>query len=108
MYLPSFKFLAQFGRELCEEQTQKIRKIRKPNKKPLLSSLVGGGGGGGGGMGLKSRDQPKSHGGPLLNVHIKFQLPSSGGRGEIGKELHFFKVKKGEIPISPLLIDLIF
>ena len=26
--------------------------------------------------------------------------------GEIGKEQHFFKVKKGEIPISPLLIDL--
>ena len=26
--------------------------------------------------------------------------------GEIEKELHFFKVKKGGIPITPLLIDL--
>ena len=26
MYMPNFNFLAQFGGQLCEEQTQKIRK----------------------------------------------------------------------------------
>ena len=33
MRIPNFKFLAQFGGELCEEQIQKIRKMRKPRLK---------------------------------------------------------------------------
>ena len=37
MYIPNFSFLAQFGGQLCEEQTQEIR---KPDQKttPLWQS----------------------------------------------------------------------
>ena len=56
-------------------------------------------------MRVKSRDFQKAHLGPLLNVHIIFQLPSPVWRGDRG-ETALFEVKKDEIPISPLLLDL--
>ena len=34
MYIPNLNFLALFEGELCEEETQKIRKMRKTNQKP--------------------------------------------------------------------------
>ena len=51
---------AQFEGELCEEQTQKMRKTDQKT-----TSLK-----------LKSRDPQKVHRGLLLNVHTKFQVPS--------------------------------
>ena len=39
MYIPNLKFLAQFGGELCEEQTQKIRKIPLLNVHTKLKPL---------------------------------------------------------------------
>ena len=69
MHILNFNFLTLFGGELCDEQTQKMRKMRK---------LVRGE------TGLKSRDPQKPHLGPLLNVHTKFQLLSSILKGDSG------------------------
>ena len=41
MYIPNFSFLAQFGGELYEEQTQKMRKMRKFDQKPLFGGCEG-------------------------------------------------------------------
>ena len=40
-HLPNFKFLTQFGRELCEEQTQKMRKMGKTDQKFTFLGLGG-------------------------------------------------------------------
>ena len=56
-------------------------------------------------MGLKSRDPQKGHLESLLNAHTKLKLPSSIWR-EIGKEHHFFMIKKGEILTSSIPIYL--
>ena len=74
MHIPNFSFLAQFGGQLCEEQTQKIR---RPGQTTTSEGLSGGD------MGLKSRDPQKVHLGHLLNVHTCFQLPSSIWRAVI-------------------------
>ena len=55
--------------------------------------------------GLKSQDFKKVHSGPLLKIHSKFQLPISLWRGN-GGDITFSMSKSGEIPISPLPIDL--
>ena len=59
MYIPNFSVLAQFGGELCGEQTQNIR---KPDQKTtaLWQSRDE--------IRLKSRDPQKAHLGPLPNV----------------------------------------
>ena len=50
MHIPNFNFLDQFGEELCEEQTQKIRKSdQKTTYLGLLRSA----------MELRNRDLPK-------------------------------------------------
>ena len=55
-----FSFVAEFLGELCEEQTQKIR---KPGQKTIPLGLKWGE------IGSKSRDPQKAHLGNLLNVH---------------------------------------
>ena len=40
-------------------------------------------------MGLKSRDTQKARLGLLLNIHTKYQLPSSIWRGDGGGTIHF-------------------
>ena len=37
--IPNFSFLAQFGGELFEEQTQKMKKMRKPDQKTIFLGL---------------------------------------------------------------------
>ena len=56
-------------------------------------------------MDLKSRDPKKTYLGLLLNVHTKFQLYSSISRGD-REGTAYFQGHKGEISISPLLINL--
>ena len=68
--MTNFNFLAQFGEELCEEQTQEMMEMKKSNQKTTSLGLKGVG------MGLKSRDHQKVHLGHLLNVYPEFQLPS--------------------------------
>ena len=46
---------------------------------------------------LKSRNPRKTHLGPLLNAHTKFQLPSSIWRGDSGGTA-FFQGQKGGNP----------
>ena len=75
MYIPNFSFLAQFGGELCEEKTQKTQKMKKPDPKPLLWGFEGSK------IVLKSQNPKKAHLRLLLNVHTKFQLPTSIRRG---------------------------
>ena len=58
IYIPNFRVLAQFGRELCEEQTQKIR---NPDKKMAFLGLWGCG------MGLRDRNLQKALAWPVLN-----------------------------------------
>ena len=74
----NFNFLAQFGGELCEKQTQKIQKIRKSNKKKItflgLWDCKGEEERGAGK--LKSRYHQTAHLEHLLNVHTVFQLYS--------------------------------
>ena len=60
MYIPNFSFLAQFGDELCKEQTQKRR---ENDQKPTSFWLLWGE------MGLKSREPQKAPLGHLLNMH---------------------------------------
>ena len=98
LYIPNFSDIAQFGEELCEERAKKMRKTRKPDQQTTSFGRCGGE------MRLKSRDLLKAHLGPLLNVHTKFQLPSSICKGDRGIAL-FHDQKRGEISISPLLID---
>ena len=71
MYIPNFNFLALFGRQIGEEQTQKMKKMRKPDRKTTSLGLRKGE------MGLKSQNPQNTYLGPLLDVHIKFQLPGS-------------------------------
>ena len=51
-------------------------------------------------MRLKSRDPPptKAHLGPVLNVHTKFQLPTSIWRGDRGGAALFHGQKGGKSP----------
>ena len=57
-------------------------------------------------MGLKSRDLQKAHLGHPLNVHTDFQLRSPIWRGDMeGTALIEIK-KRGNLHISPPLIDL--
>ena len=58
MYILNLSFLTQFGRELCEEKSQKVR---KNNQKPVFVLRDE--------MGLKSRDLQKAHLKSLPNVH---------------------------------------
>ena len=101
MYTPDFKFLAQFGGELCEEEIQKIRKMRKTYQKTTSLGLWGGE------MELKSRDLLKAHLGSLLNVHTKSQLPNSIWRRDRGGAALLQGQKGGEILVSPLQIYLV-
>ena len=57
-------------------------------------------------MKLKSRNTQKTHLGPLLYLHTKFQLPSPIWRGDKKGATLFQGQKEGEMLISPLLIDL--
>ena len=66
MYISNFKLLALFGRELCEKQTQKMRKVKKTDQKTTSFKLRAGE------MGKKSRGPQKAHVEPLPNVHSKF------------------------------------
>ena len=59
----NFKFLAQFEGELCEEQSQKIRKYDRTTKTPTFLSLLRDE------IGLKNRDLQKAYLGSLTNVH---------------------------------------
>ena len=64
---------------------RQLQKTRKPDQKTTFFGLRGRGGGGGGAMKLKSRDIQKAHIGPLLNIHMRFQLPLAPFGGEIGQ-----------------------
>ena len=68
----NFNFLAQFGGELCEEKTQKIRKTKQ---KTIFLRLWGGV------MRLKSRNSQKAHLWLSPSSYIKFQLVSSIRKG---------------------------
>ena len=93
MYVPNFSFLAQFGGELCEEQTQKVR---KPCQKTTSLELWGDE------MGLKSRYHQNAHLGHQLKMCIPNFSFLAQFRGGIGEEQYFFEVKKGVNPyISP-------
>ena len=88
MYISNFKFLAQFGGELCEEQILKMRKLKKTDQKTTSLGLWGSE------IGLQSRDLQQSHIESLLNAHTKFQLPSSiWKRDRVGTVL--FQGQKG-------------
>ena len=89
MHIPNFKFLTQFGGELYEKQTQKMREKKRRVKCGSENSE-------------SSKGTSKT---PTIYVHTKFQLPSSIRRGD-KEEQHFFNVKEGKIPISSLIIDL--
>ena len=60
MYVPNFNFLAQFGEELWEEQTQKIE---KPDKKNFFLGLWRGE------MGLK-HISPRNWLGALISQYV--------------------------------------
>ena len=84
-----FSFLAQFGEDLCEEDTQKVRKMRKTDQTTTSLRLCGAE------MRLKSRRDPQqAHLGPLLNIYTELQLPSSIWRGD-RQETALFQDKKG-------------
>ena len=100
MHIPNFSLLAQFGGELCEEQTQKMRKLRKPDQKTIFLRLWGNA------MDLKTHNPQKERLGCLMNVYIKFPFPSSIWRGDRRGTVLFQGQKRGKTFISPLLIDL--
>ena len=60
MYVSNFKFFAQFGGEVCEEQIQNMRKTDQ--KITYLSLLIEEG------MGLKNQDHQK------LNVRVTTKM----------------------------------
>ena len=62
MCIPNFKFIAQFGGELCEKQAQKMKEMKKFDQKTTSLQLWRGE------MGLKIWDPQKAHLGHLLNV----------------------------------------
>ena len=68
--IPNFNCVAQFGRRVIRGKTQNLRKIDQ--KTTFLRQWEAT-------MRLKNQDAPfqKAHLGSLLNVHTKFQLPSS-------------------------------
>ena len=82
MYIPNSKFLAQFVWEFSEEQTQK--KGENPTKKPLVFFMTVRDWNG------AEKSRPLR---PLLNVHTKFQLPSSIWR-EVMRGTNLENVKK--------------
>ena len=70
-----FNFLAQFGGELCEKQTQEMIEMKKFDQKTTSLKLEGVE------MGLKSRYPQKAHVWHLLNVHtISTSSPNFEGR----------------------------
>ena len=110
MYIPDFSFLAQFGGELCEEQT---RKIRKPNQKTTSFRLLRGE------MELKSLDPKKGKYTALTKCTSEWSAKKNVPRilaklsGVVGSlfetnqkkfELHRLRGEELEVPKGHLLL----
>ena len=91
MYIPHLNVLSEFGGKLCEEQTQKIGKnSQKPHFWGCERCTFR----------QKSRNRQTAHLWPLLNVHNRFQPPSSIWWRRQGRNCLF----SGEnLQISPLI-----